>query len=92
MHARTRQKTKTQCSTEVKERQRESSTWVKICQDRRGGQTEREEGIEREMKFLSLIFTACWTERASVLLPCSNTPHGCLLPATTMLSHTPQPS
>lgn len=37
---------------------------------------------------LSFIFTACRMNRASVLLLCSNTPHGCLLPATTMHTHT----
>ena len=36
----------------------------------------------------SFSFTAYGMNKASVLLLCSNTPHGCLLPATTMHTHT----
>lgn len=48
----------------------------------------RDRWKERERGARSFSFTPYRMNGASVLLPCSNTPHGCLLPATTMHTHT----
>lgn len=64
-------------------------TCVQICQKRKKArQTNRQrDELKEKVGALSFSFTACRMNRASVLL-CSNTPHGCLLPATTMHTHT----
>ncbi len=63
--------------------------WKTVKAGERARRTDRQRDRWTErMGALSFSFTPYRMNRASVLLLCSNTPHGCLLPATTMHRYT----